>query len=179
MTALVVGGAASGKSRYAEELLCKLSGNAPRVYLATMQPFGSEAVVRIERHRAQRAGRGFETVECYVNLEATKLPRGCAVLLEDVGNLCANELFDPSGSGDGAADAVVRGVARLQEACAALVVVTNECGAGGANYAGDTLRWLRVLGEVNRRLATLSDAVCEVVCGVPVYYKGEEPDVGA
>jgi adenosylcobinamide kinase/adenosylcobinamide-phosphate guanylyltransferase len=178
MTVLVVGGAASGKSEYAERLLCRMSGAAPRIYLATMQPFGSEAAARIERHRAQRAGRGFAAVERYTGLAGLDLPRGCAVLLEDVGNLCANELFDPAGSGDGAADAVVRGVARLRELCDTLVIVTNECGAGGASYAGDTLRYLRVLGEVNQRLAAVSDAVCEVACGIAAYCKGEEPDVG-
>ena len=175
MTILVCGGAASGKSAYAEQLLCKLSGDAPRVYLATMRPFGPEAAARIEKHRAQRAGRGFETVECYVNLSSAPVPPDSAVLLEDVGNLCANELFDAEGSGDGAADAVVRGVEALRRRCRVLVIVSNEVASGGADYAGDTLHYLRVLGELNRRLAALSDAVCEVVCGIPDYYKGEEP----
>lgn len=175
MTVLVAGGAASGKSAYAEGLLCKLSKGAPRVYLATMKPFGKEAAARIEKHRAQRAGRGFDTVECYVNLREANIPPDSTVLLEDVGNLCANELFDPDGAGGGAADAVVRGVEALQKRCAALVIVSNEVLSGGTDYAGDTLRYLRVLGEVNRRLAALADNVCEVVCGIAEYYKGKEP----
>lgn len=175
MTALVVGGAGSGKSAYAEELLCALSKDAPRVYLATMRPFGAEAAARIEKHRAQRAHRGFETLERFTALAEADVPERAAVLVEDVGNLCANEMFDPSGAHDDAADAIVQAVERLKARCSALVLVSNECGAGGTDYAGDTLRYLRVLGEVNRRLAALSDAVCEVVCGVAVYYKGEEP----
>ena len=175
MTVLVCGGAASGKSACAEELLCKLSGDAPRVYLATMRPFDTEAAARIEKHRAQRAGRDFDTVECYVNLSSAPVPPEAAVLLEDIGNLCANELFDPEGSGDGAADAVVRGVEALRRRCRVLVIVSNEAASGGADYLGDTLKYLRVLGEVNRRIAALSDAVCEVVCGIADYYKGEGP----
>ena len=174
MTLLVCGGAASGKSAYAEKMLCKLSGDAPRVYLATMRPVGAEAAARIGRHRAQRAGRGFETLEWALGLSAAPIPPGSAVLLEDIGNLCANEMFDPAGSGDGAADAVVRGVEALRERCGVLVLVTNEVCSGGAGYAGDTLRYLRALGEINRRLAALSDAVCEVVCGLADYWKGEE-----
>ena len=170
MTVLVVGGAGSGKSAYAEKILCKLSEYENRIYIATMHPFGVEAEERIARHREQRAGRGFHTFECYVNLESLSLPPDCAVLLEDIGNLCANELYDPEGSGDGAADAVLRGVRRLQAQCGTLVIVSNEAGAGGRDYEGDTLRYLRVLGEVNRRLAVLADSVCEVVCGIPVYY---------
>lgn len=177
MTTLVVGGAGSGKSVYAEKILCELAGEVPRIYLATMQPFGEEAVARIAKHRAQRADRGFQTIECYVNLKATDIPKGGAVLLEDIGNLCANELYDPAGSGDGTADAVVRGVEYLQSRCQTLVIVSNEVGAGGSNYEGDTLRYLRVLGEVNQRLAALTDNVCEVACGIPIYYKGGESHV--
>ena len=140
-----------------------------------MRPFGAEAAARIEKHRAQRAGRGFETFECYVNLSSAPVPPDGAVLLEDIGNLCANELFDPEGSGDGAADAVVRGVEALRRRCRVLVVVSNEAASGGADYFGDTRRYLRVLGEVNRRLAALANAVCEVVCGIADYYKGEGP----
>ena len=140
-----------------------------------MRPFGAEAAARIEKHRVQRAGRGFDTVECYVNLLSAPVPPDSAVLLEDIGNLCANELFDAGGSADGAADAVVQGVEALQRRCRVLVIVSNEVASGGADYAGDTLRYLRVLGELNRRLAALSDAVCEVVCGITDYYKGEEP----
>lgn len=175
MTVLVCGGAGSGKSAYAEKLLCALAGDAPRIYAATMKPYGGEAAARIEKHRAQRAGRGFATVERYLDLENAPIAPGSAVLIEDIGNLCANEMFDPDGAGNGAADAVVRGVEELRKRCAALVLVTNEAGAGGADYAGDTLRWLCALGEANRRLAALSDAVCEVACGIAVYYKGKEP----
>ncbi len=160
---LVCGGAASGKSAYAESMLCRLSGDAPRIYLATMMPYGDEAASRIARHRAQRAGAGFETRECPCGLPDVSVPPDSAVLLEDIGNLCANELFDPAGCGDGAAGQIL------------LVVVTNELGSAGADYAGDTLRYLRVLGEVNRRLAAMADAVCEVACGLAEYYKGEEP----
>lgn len=172
---LVCGGAASGKSAYAESMLCRLSGSAPRIYLATMMPYGDEAAARIARHRAQRAGAGFETRECLRGLSEISVPPDSAVLLEDIGNLCANELFDPAGCGDGAVGQILRGAEALRKNCRCLVVVTNELGSGGADYAGDTLRYLRVLGEVNRRLAAMADAVCEVACGLAEYYKGEEP----
>ncbi len=175
MTVLVVGGAASGKSAYAEEMLCKLSRDLPRTYIATMEPFGAEACERIEKHRAARQGRGFETIECYVNLAGLELPHTGAALLEDIGNLCANELFSPNGAGDGAAEAILRGMERLQDTCSVLVLVSNEVFAGGADYAGDTARYLSVLADVNRKLAARADAVCEIACGIPDYYKGEEP----
>ena len=175
MTTLVVGGAASGKSAYVEQLIARLPREMKRVYIATMQPYGAEAEERIEKHRRQRAGRGFETMECYVNLFALDVPCGCAALLEDIGNLCANELYAPEGAGDDAAEEIIRGVTHLRERCGELVIVSNEVGSGGTRYQGDTLRYLQTIGYVNQRLAALADNVCEVVCGIPMYYKGKEP----
>lgn len=169
MLTLVVGGAASGKSAYAEELIVR--SDAPRrVYLATMTPFGDEARRRIERHRALRADKGFETLECYVNIAEAAIPRDSAVLLEDLGNLCANELFSSQGAKGGAADAILRGIAHLRGQCRDMVVVSNEVFTGGANYAGDIVRYLSLLAYVNRKLAATADAVCEVNCGIATYY---------
>ena len=175
MMTLVIGGAGSGKSEYAERLLVRCRADAPRYYIATMEPFDDESRARVKKHRAARTGRDFTTIEQYTDLASLTLPRGSAALLECMGNLCANELFEAGGSGDGAADAILCGVEMLRRRCRALVIVSNEAASGGADYLGDTLRYLRVLGEVNRRLAALSDAVCEVVCGIADYYKGEGP----
>ena len=51
--------------------------------------------------------------------------------------------------------------------------VTGEVFSGGSAYAGDTGTYLRVLAAANRALAARADAVCEVACGLPRYYKGE------
>ena len=67
MFTLVVGGAASGKSEYAEQLILR-AGALPRYYVATMEPFGAEARARIARHRVLRAQKRFETIECPVGL---------------------------------------------------------------------------------------------------------------
>ena len=61
MLRLIIGGSASGKSEYAERLVCSLPGK--RIYAATMEPFGEEGRERIARHRKLREGRGFVTVE--------------------------------------------------------------------------------------------------------------------
>ena len=93
MFTLVIGGSASGKSEYAERHVLSLHSQGPRIYIATMEPFGEEAQARIARHHAMRADRGFETIECYRNAGAVRLPENSNVLLEDLGNLAANELF--------------------------------------------------------------------------------------
>ena len=93
MLILVTGGAASGKSEHAERLGCEKAQS--RLYLATMQPFGKSAEARIARHRALRAGKGFATVERTLDLANLRLSRQYdGILLEDLGNLLANELFE-------------------------------------------------------------------------------------
>ena len=172
MLTLVVGGAASGKSAYAERLVLQTA--LPRYYLATMQVWDAECAARVEKHRRMRAEKQFETLECPLHLGTVRLPARGTALLEDLGNLTANELYDPAGAGEAAASAILDGLGRLAAQCEHLVVVSNEVFSGGANYAGDTDRYLKALAQVNNALAARADAVVRVVCGIPVYYKGVE-----
>ena len=172
MLTLVLGGAASGKSEYAEALV--LRSALPRYYLATMQLWDAECAARVEKHRKMRAAKQFETLECPLHLETVCLPCRGTVLLEDLGNLTANELYDPAGAGDAAAEHILQGLDALAAQCENLIVVSNEVFSGGADYAGDTDRYLLALAQVNNALAARADAVVRVVCGIPVYYKGVE-----
>ena len=102
MMVLVTGGASCGKSAFAERLCTTIGGNL--VYLAAMRPFGEEGRQRVLKHRAQRDGKGFATVECYEGLEnvlENKAVAGSTALLECLGNVVANELFSDGSSGDG------------------------------------------------------------------------------
>ena len=69
MTALVVGGAASGKSQLAEQLILQSTAR-PRVYIATMQVWDSESERRVQKHRAMRAEKQFSTLEVPLGLLA-------------------------------------------------------------------------------------------------------------
>ena len=172
MLTLVIGGAASGKSAYAESLVLKTG--LPRYYLATMQVWDAECAARVEKHRKMRAEKQFETLECPLHLDHLALPGRGTVLLEDLGNLVANELYDPGGAGEHTAKAVLTGLERLAAGCSDLIVVSNEVFSGGADYVGDTAQYLRALAQVNNAFAARADNVCRVVCGLPVYYKGGE-----
>lgn len=175
---LVIGGSGSGKSEYAERLAVRLSGKASRIYLATMQVWDEECRARVERHRRQRAGRGFVTVECPRNLSgipAETLDSGGTILLEELGNLAANELYAPGSERQHAEQAILAGVTSLVQKSRHLVLVSNEVGTGGTAYRGDTEDYLRLLGHLHQQLARQADSVCEVVCGVPLYYKGRDP----
>ena len=170
MLILVSGGAASGKSAFAEELLVK-GGAAPRIYLATMELRDAESRERAQRHRRMRAGKDFITVERPLDLAGLEIPEGCGVLLEDLGTLCANECFGPIGMA-GAEERMMSGLSRLAERAALLVAVSNEIFTDGTDYGGQTAAYLNCLASLNRRAAALAAAVYEVVCGIPVCWKG-------
>ena len=167
MFTLLIGGAASGKSALAEKLV--QAQPQPRIYIATMRPGDRECVARIQKHRQQRAGKGFITLECYRNLSGISLPANSSVLLEDLGNLLVNELYQPDGGG---MEAVLSGMDTLLQCAAHVTAVTNEVFSGGAAYGADTLHYLRELARINRRLARQADVVAELVCGLPNVLKG-------
>ena len=182
MLALIIGGSGSGKSAFAEKLLA--SAGPGGIYLATMEPFGEEGRARIARHRAQRAALGFLSMERYTDLVGARIPQGANVLLEDLSNLLANEMFSPEGSAaatqmktaDPALDAVRRGTDCLAGKCDNLIIVTNEVFSGGSAYEGETLSFLKNLAILNREIASRADLVAEIVCGIPHVLKGELPD---
>ncbi len=171
MFTLVIGGSASGKSDYAERHVLSLEGGGPRIYIATMEPFGEEARARIARHHAMRRDRGFETIECYRNIGSLRLPADSNILLEDLGNLMANELFgNDAAAVDEAADLpdrIAADIDKISGGCAHMTIVTNEIFSGGKNYEGETLIYLRTLARLNRILAQRADYVVELVCGLP------------
>lgn len=149
------------------------------VYLATMEdivnPNGTRpAAARIARHRAQRAGRGFETVECPRNLGDLEFSGDETVLLEDAGNALANELFAP-GVPFAPLRAAARsedGIAHVARTCRNLVVVTNEVGADMLCASAETRAYVRALGRLSCRMAARADVVCEVAAGLPNVLRG-------
>ena len=168
MLTLVIGGSGSGKSVYAERLAASFPGK--KVYLATMEPFDDECRARIRRHRDQRKTISFETVECYTNLAGADIPAGACVLLEDLSNLLANEMFSPEGGGIGQ---VRRGLAAVEAACGHLIVVTNEVFSGGDRYEGETVQFMKNLAVLNRELAARAQSAVEVVSTIPVELQKE------
>ena len=129
MMILLTGGSGCGKSSYAERIVAALP-NQKRVYIATMQVYDEESVQRVARHRAQRADKGFVTIECEKDLAMAQIEAGSVVLLEDLVNLTANEMFD-----GGDVSRIIPALDDLAERCAYLIVVTNDLFSDGEIYA--------------------------------------------
>lgn len=173
---IVSGGAASGKSELGERICVQLGAHP--AYIATMQPFGDEAAQRIEKHRRDRAGRGFTTYEAYdcAALGGLAHPQftidhGCA-LLECMSNLCANEIFSAGAAPEHAPAVIMQAVERLMAGLRGLVIVTNEVCLDAEHYSAETRAYMAALAKVNTLLAAKADAVVESVCGIAVPHKG-------
>lgn len=168
---LILGENGSGKSAYAESLVRQMP-NAQRVYIATMLPYGEEGRARVEKHRAQRAGDGYETIEAPRHLAALRPGADAVVLLEDVANLVANILFDTEAPG-GAAEAVWE-IESLRAHCQTLVIVSIH-GLDGAGYTGETRDYIAAIRAVNEALFLQADTVVEIQDGRAAAVKGTLP----
>lgn len=178
MTFFVSGGAKNGKSTLAQKLAVALGEK--RYYVATMISTGAEDDERIRRHIADRAGMGFETVECFQNvLDCQQTADSNAVFLVDsVTALIQNAMF-PAENGyrtdlaaaRRCADELVAFADRVRHA----VFVSDFIGSDAQTYDESTQAYRRALADVDRRLAARCDTVVEVSAGQYVIYKGALP----
>lgn len=169
MIVLVTGGSGCGKSTWAEALMDRIA-EGPRIYIATMQVYDDESVRRVARHREKRAGHGYTTVECSQNLQSAFIPPDCCVLLEDLPNLVAGEMF-----GGGDIMRILPALKKLAIQSRHLVMVTNNVFSDGVAYAPSTEAYLHALAQVDHEAAQLADSVVEVVYSIPIALKGGLP----
>lgn len=178
MFVLVTGGAASGKSAFAESITAK-AGYDNKIYIATMRPFDDESIQRIEKHHLMRKDRGYSTVEIYgaifdKNRLNEKDISNSAVIFECMANYLNNMLFNKNGivSDKSKAEKIIRDdIVRLVKLCPHLTIVTNEIFSDGVIYPYETEEYIKILGKLNTMLAELADEVYEVICGIPVCMK--------
>jgi adenosylcobinamide kinase/adenosylcobinamide-phosphate guanylyltransferase len=169
MILLVTGGSGCGKSTWAEAQISALEGDQ-RVYLATMLARDGESLRRVARHRARCRHLGFETLECPVDIASAEIAPGSVVLLEDLVNLTANEMFD-----GGSPARIVPALQDLAARCSHLVMVTNDLFSDGGNYSPSVQEYLRCLADIHREAAGMADCMVEMVYSIPVVLKGELP----
>ena len=193
MLHIVYGGSASGKSSYAESFAMSLQGEGRLLYIATMYPYkwntpeiDPETMQRIERHRAMRADKGFDTVECYRHVEHIVAKRQDVLLLECMSNLLANEMYLEQDSNAGSdmaetmspvSNKIVQALIDLSTRVQELVIVTNDVFSDGGSltYDESTREYVKNLAEINCALAREAATVTEVVCGIPVIVKKNHP----
>lgn len=173
MLSLIIGGARSGKSRFAQSL-CSSASRV--IYLATARPEDAEMADRIRRHRESRPP-DWVTVEEPLEIgRAVESYAGeCDVLLLDcltlwLSNFCWVHRDETPAEIERAALAEVSRLAVASGRCHA-VVVTNEVGSGLVPDAAICRLFRDVQGFVNQQVACSADWVYHVVAGIPVPIK--------
>jgi adenosylcobinamide kinase / adenosylcobinamide-phosphate guanylyltransferase len=160
---LLLGGAASGKSRVAAELAD--ASSLPVVFLATAEALDDEMAVKIERHRAARPSDWLVVEEPLAVTDAiSDAPEDAAVIVDCLTLWVANLL------GAGCSDEEVLGVATGAAAAAAgrpgpTFVVSNEVGSGIVPMEPESRRYRELLGVVNALFADAADEVALLVAG--------------
>jgi len=183
---LILGGARSGKSTYAEQLAAQHDGSV--LYVATAQAWDEDMANRIATHRAQRPAH-WRTLEAPVEVGKAILGAPPAdVILIDCLTLLASNVIAPLDTSDQAvADQALN--AEIDVLCEVLIkvtsthrtahwiIVSNEVGLGivPAYPLGRIYR--DALGRVNQRLATLADQVLFMVAGLPLTVKASQVNV--
>jgi adenosylcobinamide kinase / adenosylcobinamide-phosphate guanylyltransferase len=166
-TVLVFGGARSGKSRYAQELV-EASGLEP-VFVATANAGDSEMAARIARHRAERDARWRTLVEPTA-LAATirrEAAPGRALLVDCLTLWLANRML----AGAGLEAELAALVASVEAASGPVVLVSNEVGLGIVPDMPLGRRFRDAQGQLNQRVAEACQAVVSVSAGLPLLLK--------
>ncbi len=171
MITVVIGGSNSGKSRLAEDLAVR-SGCRYRYYIATMVVMDDEGEKRVAKHRLQRKGKGFLTLEIPEDVEraagSMKNPQDTVAVLECVTNLVGNIMFageDESpqsavNTGE-LADIVAGKVESLAGNVSHLIVVSGQYMPSDDDDE-ETAAYKSALDKVNDRLRQLADKVYDM-----------------
>ena len=167
---LVLGGARSGKSRYAQTLASRYR----RVtFLATARPNDREMRERIETHRRERPA-SWKTVEVPLDLHQTITSESLKadLLLVDCLTLFVANTMSHNRRKASSARAVTEQLCQaIRSSKASVIVVSNEVGSGivPAYRSGRIYRDL--LGQLNQEIAKIADRVVLMIAGIPLTVK--------
>ena len=164
---LVLGGARSGKSCYAESLIEALP--PPWIYLATAEARDAEMEERIAAHRARR-GQGWQTIEAPHDLAGalSGVPAGSAVLVDCLTLWLSNRMLAEADM-----DHEIAALeSQLARHAGSVVLVANEVGSGVVPDNPLARRFRDSQGTLNQRIAARASRVVFMVAGLPLFVKG-------
>jgi adenosylcobinamide kinase / adenosylcobinamide-phosphate guanylyltransferase len=174
---LITGGARSGKSSHALELAETFGSN--RLFVATCPSLDSEMIERVRRHKEERQGRGWTTVECEMEL-GTLFPeqvREFDVVLVDCVTLWVNNILYSQDSSRVIIDDHLIGqlcrewLDKTVNYPGAVVCVTNEVGLGIVPDNALARKYRDLVGTCNQIIGKKADEVIFVSCGIPLHLK--------
>jgi adenosylcobinamide kinase/adenosylcobinamide-phosphate guanylyltransferase len=170
----VTGGAASGKSTFAEQVV-RATGK-PKTYIATLQPFDDEMQAKTVKHQADR-GDDWITIEAPINVtEILQKADPSIVILLDCVTLWLTNVILADMDVDAACAELVN--ALLTCPCD-VVVVSNEVGMGIVPDSALSRKFRNMQGKINQMIAAQANTVVTVISGIPLVLKGSYDPVSA
>lgn len=192
MIVLVVGGAKSGKSMFAQNLSKSLNeslknpingqldGDIERevgklYYVATMNPYDLEDLKRIENHLREREGYGFNTIEETLNMSkvSSLIKEEDTVLIDSITSLVTNYMFRGKEFYKDVSDDILSGILEIINNSKNVVIVSDYLFSDSIQYDCYTENFRKEIGVVNRKLAKIADTVVECSYGNIIYHKGK------
>ncbi len=169
MNTLVLGGARSGKSRYAEQLALQSAKKV--VYIATATAGDAEMQVRINQHQQQRP-EDWQLIE--EPLKLVQAIEGCGeqcCVLVDCLTLWLSNLLAESDSF--AAEQIDELISCVERREGEVIFVSNEVGMGIVPMGELSRRFVDESGRLHQRLAAVCERVVLTVAGIPQVIKGK------
>lgn len=160
----VLGGARSGKSRYAENLVAALL--PPWIFVATAEAGDAEMAERIAAHRLRR-GKNWQTVEAPHDLPAALAACAAPTMVDCLTLWMSNRML----AGADLEAEIARLEAALDSLRAPVVLVSNEVGSGIVPDNELARRFRDMQGRLNQRMAARADRVVLMVAGLPLVVK--------
>ena len=192
MIVLVVGGAKSGKSMFAQNLSKSLNeslknpisgqldGEIERevgklYYVATMNPYDLEDLKRIENHLREREGYGFNTIEETLNMSkvSSLIKEEDTVLIDSITSPVTNYMFRGKEFYKDVSDDILSGILEIINNSKNVVIVSDYLFSDSIQYDCYTENFRKEIGVVNRKLAKIADTVVECSYGNIIYHKGK------
>jgi adenosylcobinamide kinase / adenosylcobinamide-phosphate guanylyltransferase len=169
---LVLGGVRSGKSCYAQQIAER---REHVTFVATAERRDdAEMHAKIERHRAERPN-GWATIEEPIELARTihEASKTSDIILIDCLTLFASNLLEACGNNNAQLRSHIDQLcSTLREAPCSIVLVSNEVGSGVVPAYELGRKFRDLVGEINQRVASVSDTVVLMVAGLPLAIKG-------
>lgn len=167
---LVLGGAASGKSRFAEALAT--ASNRPRSYIATAQAFDDEMRDKIAQHQQDR-GPNWHTTEAPTNLcDALISQPSENIILVDCLTVWLSNLLMAEKNLDKTGENLLKAVKKFG---GPVICVSNEVGLGVVPDTPLGRKFRNAQGRLNQEIAAQADLVVLVTAGIPMALKGQLP----
>lgn len=166
----VLGGAASGKSAFAENLV--RSSGYDKTYIATAQAFDDEMQEKVLAHKTAR-GTDWHLIEAPLDV-ATAIRDTSAqqIILVDCLTLWLSNLMLANAPLDQIGDDLLDAI---QTCPAHIVLVSNEVGQGVVPDTKIGREFRNIQGRLNQQMATAADLTVFVTAGLPTVLKGEMP----